>query len=82
MAVKAVSDRLSRPPTVIGDQFFGGAYFCDWTEQGDILANVSKAGGVWRLVVLRRDGTLVRELATDVPPAEGVVASWRKYEHR
>jgi hypothetical protein len=32
--------------------------------------------------VLGRDGTLSRELGTDTPPAEGVVASWRKYEHR
>jgi hypothetical protein len=82
IAVKAVSDSSSRPPTYLTTSVYSGAYFCDWTEQGDILANANRAGAGWRLVVMRRDGTLLRELATDIAPAEGVVASWRKYEHR
>jgi prepilin-type N-terminal cleavage/methylation domain-containing protein len=84
VAVKAVSDHVSRPPTYlsVGTGMTAGAYFCDWTEQGDLLINAQKAPGQWRLMVMKRDGTVLRELATDVPPAEGIVASWRKYQHR
>ena len=82
IAMKAVGDLAGRAPTILGSGYAGGAYFCDWTEQGDLLANVSKSPGVWRLAVLRRDGAVLRELATDVAPAEGIVASWRKYEHK
>jgi prepilin-type N-terminal cleavage/methylation domain-containing protein len=83
-AVKAVRDHSSIPPTRYGEQF-GSAYFCDWTEQGDVLANVSRTGasGAWKLVVLeRRSGETKYELETDLPPIEGPIASWRKYEHR
>jgi hypothetical protein len=47
-----------------------------------MLANVSDDLMKWRLVVMDRDGGVLYDVATDVPPAEGVVASWRKYEHR
>ena len=80
IAYKGVNELSSAPPSLLGDQY-SSAYFCDWTEQADLLANV-KDKAKWKLVILRRDGTLSRELGTDVPPAEGVVASWRKYEHR
>jgi prepilin-type N-terminal cleavage/methylation domain-containing protein len=81
VAMKNVRDPSAQPPTLLGDQF-PAAYFCDWTEQGELLVNVQKSPGQWRLMVLNREGVMLRELGTDVPPAEGVVASWRKYEHR
>ena len=65
----------------MGDQY-SSAYFCDFTEQGEILANVLSSTGKWKLVLLHRDGKLNRELASDPAPAQGVVASWRKFEHR
>jgi prepilin-type N-terminal cleavage/methylation domain-containing protein len=81
VAMKNVRDPSATPPTLLGDQF-PAAYFCDWTEQGELLVNVQKLPAQWRLMVLSRDGVMLRELGTDVSPAEGVVASWRKYEHR
>jgi prepilin-type N-terminal cleavage/methylation domain-containing protein len=81
IAVKAVSDPPDRPPTYLNTTY-NWVWFCDWTEQGDILANAGRPPEIWRLVVMRRDGTVLRELSTDVAPAPGIVASWRKYWHR
>jgi hypothetical protein len=81
IAVKGSSEPSVQPPSLLGDQY-SSAYLCDWTEQGDLLANVTSGGGNWRLVILGRDGTLSRELGMPSPPGEGVVASWRKYMHR
>ncbi|HEY7120231.1 MAG TPA: type II secretion system protein [Tepidisphaeraceae bacterium] len=82
VAIKDTKTPSTSPPDLLGTQYFA-AYFCDWTEQGDLLVNAQQAmNGKWRLVVLGRDGSLRYELGTDLPPAEGVVASWRKYEHR
>ena len=48
-----------------------------------VASNVSKTGASWKLVVLRRrDGSVAREMPTVIAPPAGVVASWRKYEHR
>jgi hypothetical protein len=47
-----------------------------------MLANVRSADGKWKLVILDRRGDMKTELGVDPPPAEGAVASWRKYEHR
>ncbi len=85
IAIKSARAPSTIPPTVIGDDFAGGAYFCDWTEGGDLLANVATVANStrWKLVILRRrDGSLSRELSLTMPPAQGVVASYRKYEHR
>jgi prepilin-type N-terminal cleavage/methylation domain-containing protein len=81
LAFKHCKDPSTIPPNLLGDQY-AGAYFCDWTEGGDVLANVKGSDGKWRLVILDRQGDLKSELGTDPPPAEGAVASWRKYEHR
>jgi prepilin-type N-terminal cleavage/methylation domain-containing protein len=82
VAVKSVKAHSTEAPLLYGSAYLG-MYFCDWTEQGDLLVNGSTVKGKWKLMILRRkDGTLMRELGTAVPPAEGVVASWRKYEHR
>jgi prepilin-type N-terminal cleavage/methylation domain-containing protein len=81
IAWKNVNDSTNRPPTIM-DGGFTEACFCDWTEQGQILANVN-AGGTWKLVIFDRNtGRLLRELPTAMPPAAGVIASWRKYGHQ
>jgi prepilin-type N-terminal cleavage/methylation domain-containing protein len=81
VAFKGTRDSMLQPPSLLGDQF-ADAYFCDWTEGGWILANVTRNGSDWRLVILDRNGSLMSQLGTSIPPAVGVVASWRKYEHR
>ena len=80
LAYKATSEPASKPPTVLGDQYWS-AYFCDWTEQGQLLVNVETDKG-WVLVILDRAGKEVRRLPTPVRPSRGPVASWRKYGHR
>jgi prepilin-type N-terminal cleavage/methylation domain-containing protein len=81
IALKHISEPASRPPSILGAEYLS-AYFCDWTEDGRLLANVSDDNRTWRLVVLDRDGSLCWTLNTTVPPAAGVIASWRKYGHR
>jgi len=82
VAMKRANALSSDRPTLYGDSY-SGIYFCDWTEGGDILANVQATPTQGKLVILRRkDGSLVRELNTDLPPDLGVVATYRKYEHR
>ena len=51
-------------------------------ETGDILANVTKNGKDWKLVIFDRQGNLLREIDTPTPPGPGIVASWRKYGRR
>jgi hypothetical protein len=80
--MKHVNDRPDLPPTKIGGDLFRQAYFCDWTEEGMLLGNVSDDGRNWGLVIFDKKGQLVRRLDTDVKPVEGPVASWRKYEHQ
>ena len=80
LAYKATSEPASKPPTVLGDQYWS-AYFCDWTGQGQLLVNVETDKG-WVLVILDRAGKEVRRLPTPVRPSRGPVASWRKYGHR
>ena len=79
--VKHVNDPLAMAPTPIGEAF-RSAYFCDWTEESTILANVTDDGLNWMLAVFDRTGNLLRRMETDVRPAEGPVASWRKYGRR
>jgi prepilin-type N-terminal cleavage/methylation domain-containing protein len=83
IAYKSVSDSPSAAPTTISRVAgFTQIYFCDWTEQGTMLANASKNSRDWQLVIIDRRGQLVRKIETAVPPAMGVVASYRKYGHR
>jgi prepilin-type N-terminal cleavage/methylation domain-containing protein len=81
VAIKSVNDRSSAPPSVFSVDRATEVCFCDWTDQGQILANANY-GSSWRLVILDRAGKLVRELPTDPPPAPGVIASWRQYGHK
>ena len=79
--LKHVNDPPAMAPMPIGDAF-RSAYFCDWTEEGTLLANVSDDGANWMLAVFDRAGNLLRRMETDVRPTEGPVASWRKYGRR
>jgi prepilin-type N-terminal cleavage/methylation domain-containing protein len=76
--MKGINEPLSMPPTAIGTEF-RSVYFCDWTEEGTLLGNVSEDGRSWMLMIFDRTGRVLRRLETDVRPAEGPVASWRKY---
>lgn len=80
VAYKATSEPTWKPPTVLGEKYWS-TYFCDWTEQGQLLVNVETSSG-WVLVILDRAGNEVRRLPTAIRPARGPVASWRKYGHR
>ena len=82
IAMKHVNDAPGQPPTLIGMEGFQSVYFCDWTEQGDLLGNASKDSRTWTLVVYDRSGKLLRRMETAVPPLKGAIASWRKYWHR
>jgi prepilin-type N-terminal cleavage/methylation domain-containing protein len=75
---KHVNDPPAAVPTAIGEGF-RSVYFCDWTEDGTLLGNASEDGRNWSLVVFDKQGRVVRRLETAVPPAEGPIASWRKY---
>ena len=81
MAYKHVNQPPHVEPTVVGQQF-PYIYFCDWTEQGELLGNASHDGFNFFLVVFDRKGRLVRRIDTESPPGEGVVASYRKFGHR
>jgi hypothetical protein len=79
-AYKPVSMPALSPPNLMGDQF-QQAYFCDWTEGGEMLCNIQDHGA-WTLAILDRDGHLKRKLGTVSRTGPGVVVSWRKYGHR
>jgi prepilin-type N-terminal cleavage/methylation domain-containing protein len=80
-AVKHVRDPVSLPPALIGEPNTD-TYFCDWTEKGDLLVNIGNTKQNTTLAVYDRRGRLLRKLSTPTHPDVGVVASWRKYEHR
>jgi prepilin-type N-terminal cleavage/methylation domain-containing protein len=81
IAVKNIRDPNSIGPTLIGSEF-ANAHLCDWTENGNILANVSSNMTTWNLAIFDRKGRLVKKLITPSAPAQGHVASYRKYLHR
>ena len=80
VAIKHVRDPVLQPPTMISIPN-GKLYFCDFTERGDLLVNGGSFGANSRLAIYDRRGRLLRTLITPTPDL-GVVASWRKYEHR
>jgi prepilin-type N-terminal cleavage/methylation domain-containing protein len=88
-AFKGVREPVDRPPTLIGPGtpnatggVFQRAYFCDWTEQGELLCNVTSNGVQYELALFSTSGKLLRMIPTDTPPAKGISASWRKYGHQ
>jgi prepilin-type N-terminal cleavage/methylation domain-containing protein len=82
IALKAVREPASTPPTLLGLVGYASSYFCDFTEDGTLLANVSRDGINFKLVVMDKSGVVRREVNTEVPPAKGAIATWRKYGHR
>jgi prepilin-type N-terminal cleavage/methylation domain-containing protein len=83
VGIKALTEPLDRAPTTIGrSNGFKQVYFCDWTEQGELLCNMTRDDKLWQLAIFDRYGQLVRTIQTPVPPANGVCATWRKYGHR
>jgi len=81
IAAKNVHEPTSLTPTLIGGDFMS-AHLCDWTENGNILANVSSDNKKWNLAIFDRKGRLVKMLLTPASPAPGHIASYRKYLHR
>ena len=84
VALKRLDEPSSVLPTVLGEQF-SQAFFCDWTEDGNLLVNARKGGEAssdWGLVILDKSGNVMRELATAVRPYRNSGASWRKYGHQ
>lgn len=82
VAYKPVSDSPSTAPYILKPDGYKSTYFCDWTDQGTILANGTRDGSRWELIVIDRQGNVLRKLPTVVPPVSGAVASWRKYGHK
>jgi len=83
--IKLLKEPSSVPARVLGEQF-EEAVLCDWTEDGEILANVLEKvpvpgrawGRPWALVVLDREGKMLHRIPTDVAPLRQSGASWRK----
>jgi prepilin-type N-terminal cleavage/methylation domain-containing protein len=82
VAVKPVKAPPRQPPDYITSPHFSALYFCDWTEQGDLLCNATANGHTYRLAILDRRGNLVRRLDGAETLKGPAVASWRKYGHR
>jgi len=94
VAFKRMSDPADVQPTVILDSKVGPDYsymvFCDWTDDGNLLVNACKGpvggdhmhGGDWHLMIINKQGNILREIPTAVPPYPSGVASWRRYWHQ
>jgi hypothetical protein len=87
IAIKSVRAPAGQPPEEIhtGDVHLGSdVQFCDWTDDGKLLASVYCSQSDIRLVVLRLDGTVERQIPTDALPdwARPWPASWRKHWHQ
>ncbi len=74
IAVKNVRDPNSMALTLVGGDF-KSAHLCDWSENGNILANVSSDMTTWNLAIFDRKGRLVKKLETPALPGQGHIAS-------
>lgn len=84
-AFKGVRESAHAPATVLqplDPRLYQRMYFCDWTDDGNLLCNISTDNVNFRLAIFGKDGRLVRKLDTETQPAKGIVASWRKYGHQ
>jgi len=80
VAYKAINDLPERPPfLILTDRWY--AHFCDWTDGGDLLVNSTTDGVHWKLSVVSTTGRELQTLNTDIAPAPGACATWRKYYH-
>jgi hypothetical protein len=73
--IKLIEETVAKKPRDVWPPRVGSV-FCDWTADGNIFANVSERGQ-WGLVVLDKDGTVLRRVVTEVRPLAGSGASWR-----
>ena len=74
--IKLIEETVAKPARSIWPSF-EGSVFCDWTGDGDVFANVSERGK-WGLVILDKQGTVLRRIVTDVRPMVESGASWRR----
>ena len=72
---------LREDPTTPLRSIPGNLEFCDWTDDGYIVANGSHSSGPSGLLILKVDGTLVRQVPTEVPPRPYTMAAYRKFGH-
>jgi prepilin-type N-terminal cleavage/methylation domain-containing protein len=94
VSFKRMGDPMEMAPTTIPSTRLGPDYsymvFCDWTDDGNLLVNACKGGahpdhmhgGDWRLMIISKQGNILREIPTAVPPYPSGVASWRRYWHQ
>jgi hypothetical protein len=88
VAIKGLKDHSSVKPTILPPET-DFVVFCDWTDDGNLLVNSSippRSGGFmgttkWQLMIINKEGKVLRRLATRVRPYSASIASWRKYEH-
>jgi prepilin-type N-terminal cleavage/methylation domain-containing protein len=81
VAFKPLRVPSSDEPSYVGEQF-DSAVFCDWTEDGKILAVVG-VGNNAHLAILDRDSRVLAEIrAISAQYLYGGTASWRKYMRR
>jgi hypothetical protein len=81
IAIKPLNTPSSQEPSYVGEQF-DSATFCDWTEDGKILAAVSERIRGDHLVVLDRSSKVFADIPGSAA-SQGYrgTASWRKYMH-
>ncbi|MCY2950820.1 MAG: prepilin-type N-terminal cleavage/methylation domain-containing protein [Planctomycetota bacterium] len=83
VALKYLKNVASEVPRMLATEY-GGATFCDFSPDGNLLINARKKdsrNGEWGLLLIDKLGKLVRDIPTEVAPARGGYASWRKYRH-
>jgi len=84
IAVKPIKDPTSAAPYVVRFSASPSGYgvFLDWTDDGDLMAADSGAGGS-ALSIYDTRGNLKRAVPVDMGPTHVAgAASWRKYWHR
>jgi prepilin-type N-terminal cleavage/methylation domain-containing protein len=87
LAIKRLQDPLWAPAQQIPAPFYG-TWFCDWTEDGNLLVallstDASGSPSPFTLAVMDRNGKVLREIRQF--PFTGKVrpeATWRKYTHQ
>ena len=77
VALRYVREHPRVPLTTIP----GNYEFCDWTVDSDLLV-ISHEGRTAELVILAKDGQVLRRIHTTVPPQPRSVAAFRKFGHR
>jgi prepilin-type N-terminal cleavage/methylation domain-containing protein len=89
VAFKRMKDAPDIQPTIIGAEY-PYLVFCDWTDDGNLLVNACKTmsggdhmhGGDWELLIMSKQGNVLRKVPTAVEPYPSSVASWRRYWHQ